>query len=182
MTLTRLLARPMLASTFLIGGISAIKHADQLAVRAKPVTDKVVPLAQRIAPQVPIPTDAKTLVRANGVVHVVGGLMLATGKAPRLAALVLLGTLVPTTMAGHRYWEELDHQAKSEQRTLFFKNVTAAGGLLLAAVDTEGRSGLVWRARRAARDAKREAKLARKNAKRQSKLVAKSARAELPFG
>ena len=33
------------------------------------------------------------------------------------------------------------------------------GGLLLAAVDTEGRPGVAWRARRAAKDVRREAQV-----------------------
>ena len=166
MTLTRILARPMLASMFVVGGANAVRNADALAIKAKPVADKVVALAKRAAPQAPIPTDPKMLVRATGAVQVAGGLMLAAGKAPRLSALVLLGSLVPSTVATHRYWEELDPRAKSEQKTLFFKNVSASGGLLLAAVDTEGRPSLVWRARRAAQDAKRETRRTRRAAKR----------------
>ena len=52
------------------------------------------------------------------------------------------------------------------------------GGLVLAAVDTQGRPGLAWRARRAAQDAQREARHARRLAKRDAKL----ARRNLPFG
>ena len=179
MTLTRILARPMLSSMFVVGGANAVRNADALAIRAKPVADKVVALAKRAAPQAPIPTDPKTLVRANGAVQVAGGLMLAAGKAPRLSALVLLGSLVPSTLATHRYWEELDPQAKAEQKTLFFKNASAAGGLLLAAVDTEGKPGLMWRARRAAQDAKHESRRTRRADKRAAKRGTKSARAEL---
>jgi hypothetical protein len=36
------------------------------------------------------------------------------------------------------------------QRIQFFKNVSMLGGLLLAALDTEGRPSLSWRAHRAA--------------------------------
>ena len=32
--------------------------------------------------------------------------MLALGIWPRLAALGLIGSIVPTTAAGHRFWEE----------------------------------------------------------------------------
>ena len=62
MTITRLLARPMLASIFVVGGINALRNAEAHAAKAKPVTDRVVPLAQKAVPQAPIPTDPQTLV------------------------------------------------------------------------------------------------------------------------
>jgi uncharacterized membrane protein YphA (DoxX/SURF4 family) len=100
-----------------------------------------VPALARVVPQAPIPSDPKTLVRVNGAVQIVSGLMLATGKAPRLAAAALATSLVPTTLAAHRFWDEGDPATASQQRTLFFKNLSAGGGLLLAAVDTEGKPG-----------------------------------------
>ena len=60
--------------------------------------------------------------------------MLASGHFPRLSATVLAATLVPTTAAGHRFWEEQDPQKKAMQRIHFFKNTSMLGGLLLAAV------------------------------------------------
>ena len=182
MTLTRMLARPMLASMFVVGGANAFRNADALAIKAKPVTDKVVGLVQRAAPQAPVPTDPKTLVQANGAVQVAAGLLLAAGKAPRLSALVLLGTLVPATLGTHRYWEELDPQAKSQQRTLFVKNVSAAGGLLLAAVDTEGRPSLLWRTRHATGPTRRETRRARRAQRRATQRRTKAARATLTSG
>ena len=174
MTVTRLLARPMLASMFVAGGVTALKNAEMAAQRAKPVTDTVVPLAQKVAPNAPIPTDPKTLVRINAGAQIAAGLALATGRLPRLSALTLAATLVPTTAAGHRFWEESDPQAKANQRTHFFKNLSMLGGLMIAAVDTEGRPGLAWRAKHAASDVRREAKHMRKAAAREAKLARKS--------
>lgn len=173
MTVTRLLARPMLASMFVVGGYNALKNTEAAAARAKPVTDKVVPAAQKLAPSAPIPTDPKTLVRINAATQIAAGLALATGRFPRLSALVLAGTLVPTTAAGHRFWEESDPAAKTNQRIHFFKNVSMFGGLILAGFDTEGRPSLAWRARHAAADARREAKHLRKAARREAKLAVK---------
>lgn len=171
MTVTRLLARPMLASMFVVGGINALKNADALAARAKPVADKVVPRVQRLAPQVPIPTNTTTLVRLNAGVQVLAGAALATGHAPRLASTLLAATLVPTTVAGHRFWEETDPAAKANQKVHFFKNVSMFGGLLLAGVDTDGKPGVAWRARRAATDVKREARHLAKDARREARLA-----------
>jgi putative oxidoreductase len=171
MTVTRLLARPMLASMFVVGGINALKNADALATRAKPVADKIVPRVQRLAPQVPIPTNTTTLVRLNAGVQILAGAALATGHAPRLASTLLAATLVPTTVAGHRFWEETDPAAKANQKVHFFKNVSMFGGLLLAGVDTDGKPGVAWRARRAATDVKREARHLAKDARREAKLA-----------
>ena len=65
-----------------------------------------------------------------------------------LAALALIGSIVPTTYAGHRFWEETDEATRAEQRMHFFKNLGLLGGLLLAAMDTEGKPSLGWRAKR----------------------------------
>lgn len=174
MTVTRLLARPMIASMFVVGGVNALKNTEMAAQRAKPVTDTVIPLAQKIAPNAPIPTDPKTLVRGNAAVQIAAGLALATGRMPRLSALTLAASLVPTTAAGHRFWEESDPETKSNQRIHFFKNVSMMGGLLIAGVDTEGRPGLAWRAKHAASDVRREAKHIRKAARREAKLARKN--------
>jgi putative oxidoreductase len=66
-----------------------------------------------------------------------------------------LASLVPTTLAGHRFWEVTDKQARAAQRIHFLKNVAMLGGLILAATDLEGRPSLLWRARRAAGKARR---------------------------
>jgi uncharacterized membrane protein YphA (DoxX/SURF4 family) len=86
---------------------------------------------------------------------VLAATLLATGRLPRVAATVLAVSLVPTTLAGHRFWEGTDPQARAAQRIHFLKNTAMLGGLILAAVDTEGRPSLGWRARRAARRAVR---------------------------
>jgi putative oxidoreductase len=171
MSLSRLIARPMLASMFVVGGINSLRNADKLAPRAEPVTDRVVPLIAKAAPQLPIPQDPVTLVRLNGAAQLVAGLALATGRAPRLSSAVLAATLLPTTAAGHRFWEESDEGAKAQQRIHFFKNVSMLGGLLISAGDTDGKPGVAWRTRRVAKDARREAKHIAAAARREAKLA-----------
>src|SRR3954451_10277041 len=102
------------------------------------------------------------LVRVNAATQLVGGLALATGRFPRLSALALAGSLVPTTYVGHPFWSEDDGAAKRTQQTQFFKNLSMLGGLLLAAADTGGRESIPHAAgritRRAAKQAKKSAK------------------------
>jgi putative oxidoreductase len=172
MTITRLVARPMLASMFIVGGVHALKNAQTLAAKAKPVTQRVAPLAEKVAPQLPIPEDPLMLVRLNAAAQIGAGLTLASGRAPRLSAAVLAATLVPSTVTDHRFWEEQDPAARSNQRIHFFKNVSMLGGLMIAGLDTEGRPGLAWRARRAAKDARREARHLAASARREAKLAA----------
>ena len=160
----------MLASTFVFGGIQALKNASALAEASKPVNDEIRDLAEKVAPRMSIPSDDKTLVRINAGVHIVAGLGLATGRAPRLCALALASTVVPTTLAGHPFWEEKDKGARAEQMTHFFKNLSMLGGLVIAAVDTEGRPGVSWRTRNAVGSAKRGAK----HLRREAKLAARS--------
>ena len=61
---------------------------------------------------------------------------------------------MPTTVAGHPYWEEKDPAARKQQQIHFLKNLTMLGGLLIAAADTDGSPSLAWRRRRAARAAR----------------------------
>lgn len=171
MTVSRLIARPMLASMFVVGGVNALRNASAIAPAAAPVTDKLVPMVKKAAPQLPIPEDPTTLVRINGAAQVTAGLALATGRAPRLSALVLAASLVPTTVAGHRFWEADDKGTRTQQQIHFFKNVSMLGGLLIAAGDTDGRPGVAWRTRRAARDARREARHLTQAARQEARLA-----------
>ena len=150
MPLVRLLARPMLSTMFISGGINSLKNSEYLDTRAKPVTSKLTPAVNAAMSSLPVSLNTKQLVQANALVHILGGALLATGKAPRLSALALVATLVPTTFGGHRFWEETDPQQRANQRIHFMKNVSMAGGLLLASVDTAGKPSLAWRARRSA--------------------------------
>jgi uncharacterized membrane protein YphA (DoxX/SURF4 family) len=159
-----------MASMFVVGGVNALKNSDAMAVKAKKVTDRVVPLAQRALPAAPIPTDPVTLVRINALTQIGAAAALATGRAPRLASAVLAASLVPTTVSGHPFWEESDPQVRSAQKVHFFKNVSMLGGLLLAAVDTEGRPGLAWRAGHATQTARKESRRLLRTARREAKL------------
>ena len=175
MSVSRLLARPLLASAFIVTGVNALRNAPALAPQAQPVADKLAPLAEKAvhqaAPNATVPKDATTWVRAIGGVQVAAGAALATGRMPRLSAFALAATLLPTTASAHRFWEETDKEERKQQQQQFFKDVSLLGGLLIASGDTEGRPGLAWRARRAAKDAKREASHLATAAKREAKLV-----------
>ena len=139
----------MLASIFLVGGANALRNAPALAAKAEPVTDRVVPAATKAMPSLPIPQDPALLVRINALTQIAAGLTLARGRAPRTSSALLASTLVPTTLAGHRFWEVQDSSTRQQQQLHFFKNLSILGGLLIAAGDTDGRPSVAWRTRRA---------------------------------
>ncbi|HEX3752116.1 MAG TPA: DoxX family protein [Streptosporangiaceae bacterium] len=160
----------MLASIFIVQGLDSLMHPDTKA----PAAEKVVrPLAER-APVVP--DNVEQAVRLNGAVQLVAGSLLAIGKFPRLSAAALAASLIPTTAAGHRFWESSDKQERTQQKVHFLKNVTMLGGLLIAASDTAGNPSIAWRGRHAATTAKREAALQAKTLQAEAKTAAAQAK------
>jgi putative oxidoreductase len=176
MTPLRTVARGMLAAIFVSEGINALRSPDRLVGPAKPITDRLTPVLQRIHPKAP--TDPRTLVQINGATQVVAGALLATGRATTPAALVLAGSLVPTTLAGHPYWKFEDPAERRKQQVGFLSNVGLIGGLIFAALDNEGRPGVTWRAGNLAHRAKRVAVHETKAARRETKRAVKTARRE----
>jgi len=168
----RAVARVFLSAVFIRGGIQTFNNPDRAVAQAKPVTDRLTPTLQKAG----LPTDPRTLVRANAAAQVAAGVLLATGKAPRPAALVLAGSVVPTTLAGHRYWEHDDPAQKAQHRNHFLKNLGLLGGLLLAALDTEGRPSMVWRAGHAVEHAQDALDRAGSRAVRQTRRAARDTR------
>src|SRR5690349_6806681 len=87
MAISRLLARPLLGAFFIANGVDSLRNADAIAIDAKPVTDRFVPLVEKAAPDnVPVPSNTATWVRINGAVQLVAAGALVTGKAPRIAS------------------------------------------------------------------------------------------------
>lgn len=132
----------MLGAIFVASGARALANPETLVPSAKRVTDRLTPLLEQTDPR--LPTDTRTLVRLNGAVGVVGGLMLASGKFSRPAAALLATSLVPTTIAGHPFWS-YDQPERRTHEIQFMKNLGLLGGLLLAAADTQGRPSLRYR-------------------------------------
>ena len=174
MTLVRRLARPLLASIFVSGGLEALRHSE-------PKVPAADPIAPKIAEKLPyLPEDTETLIKINAAVQVGAGALLALGRFPRLSSALLAGSIVPTTLAGHRFWEESDPDKKAQQQIHFFKNLGLLGGLMLAAVDTEGRPGLAWRAQHASHHVAAGTRRTGRTARLETKLAARTARQKLP--
>jgi len=122
------LARPMLGAIFVYGGIDAVRNPGAKVPKA----DKLMSEAPAVLPGI---SSTEQLVRVDGAAKVLGGVALGLGIFPRLSALGLAASLVPTTLAGHRFWEETDPAQRKAQQLHFVKNVSIRGGVLLVAFE-----------------------------------------------
>ncbi|MBD0694979.1 DoxX family protein [Streptomyces sp. CBMA123] len=113
------LSRPLLATSFIVGGYGVLRAPGPLPELAR----------QR---GVPYP-EAATRATAAGMIA--GGVALGTGLAPVAGGALLVACLVPTTVAVHGFWRQPDPARRRAQRNEFLKNVSLLGGLVIAAVD-----------------------------------------------
>jgi len=137
------LARSLMAALFIQGGLNAWKNSAQLAGKAAKVTE---PLEEMTTADV----RTEQFVKANAGVQIAAGGLFALGVAPRVMSVVLGVTLIPTTLAGHRFWEMDDETERTMHRTQFAKNAAVMGGLIFVALDTGGRPSIFWRGRKGA--------------------------------
>jgi putative oxidoreductase len=171
MSLVRRIARPLLAATFISGGIDTLRNPGPRVPQAEKVVSPLVDAVPQLS-------NAEQVVKIDAGIKVVAGGLFALGKFPRLSAAALIASLIPTTAAGHRFWEESDPAKRKQQQLHFLKNAGMVGGLLLAAVDTEGRPSLAWRAQHAPRALSHAAN----DLRRDSQLALHSATSALTAG
>jgi uncharacterized membrane protein YphA (DoxX/SURF4 family) len=158
------LSGQLLAPMFVYGGWDAYQHPESKVKAAEAVT---LPLSSAIEV---VPDDATTLIRFNGAVQIGAGVLLSLGRFRRLAALALIGSIIPTTYAGHRFWEEVDEERRAQQQIHFLKNLGLLGGLV--AIATEPRSSLHATRRRSKRSQRKQAaKAAARSAGRKAAAV-----------
>jgi len=146
--LIRRIARPMLSAAFISRGVDSLRSPKPAAEAARPALEGLSKLPDPVGTNVP--SNAETVARVNAAVQIGGGLLLASGKLPRVASAALALTVVPGSLGGHTFWRESDPQRKADERRAFLTDVSLIGGLIIAAVDTEGKPSLGWRGRRAA--------------------------------
>ncbi len=146
----RFLARPMLASSFVLAGMDKLKNADDTATQLSP-------LLRRAAETLPFQADERVLARVIGGTQVGAGVLFAFGKSARLAATILA---VISALNSYVEWRSADISSKEgrdARRKHLLKNLSLTGGVLLASVDTAGKPSLAWRAEHLAADARKSA-------------------------
>lgn len=114
MSLLKTLGHVLLGYMFIVGGYGAFAEPGY----------RVGKVGQA---GIPAPRQAVIL---NGGTMVVAGTALAVGFLPKLAALLLIGTLIPTTLVGHDFWQQEDQQARRNHQIHFNKNIAMIGGLI----------------------------------------------------
>ena len=146
----RSLARPLMAAFFVSEGAHGLKSPGE---RVEAVRNAGL-------------SEPEKLVQVSAGTQLAGGLALATGRFPRLSALALAGTLVPSTYLNQAFWSETDKQAKAEKQQQFLRNVGLLGGLLIAFADTGGRESLPHAAVRVSKRTQKKAAKAAKKAEK----------------
>ncbi|MFP3915079.1 MAG: DoxX family protein [Actinomycetota bacterium] len=139
----RTIARTLLAGFFIVGGLEALQNPK---AKAHPVGEIEASLAAKAG----LPSDPVDLARINGAVQLGGGLMLAAGWLPRLAATALAAVLVPNTLAAHRFWAISDPEERRRQLIHTLKSGSILGGLIMTALSQGGRPSVFWMTRKAA--------------------------------
>ncbi len=81
--------------------------------------------------------DPERAVKLNGAIMVIGGALLGLDIAPKVAATVLIGSMVPTTMVGHAFWKEEPGPGRQNHLIQFLKNLGLIGGLLLVLTEKD---------------------------------------------
>ena len=168
MSLLRFAARSLLASYFVVNGVKAVRHPADFAATAQPVADTVVPGLKAVLPAEAaalLPSEATGVARTCGVLQIVGGIGLATGAGRRISAGLLATTLVPSVVVNNPL------KADAADRERFGADVALLGGVVLAALDTEGEPDLAWRLQARRRRTARHAEQRKAEAARTAKAL-----------
>ncbi|OBH50895.1 DoxX subfamily protein [Mycobacterium mantenii] len=144
----RRIARPLLSVAFIGQGVNSLLNPKSAAEAAAAAVDGLQALPDSVSSS--IPSDPETVAQITAAVQIGGGLLLATGKLPRIASAALAVTVLPANLGAHSFWNESDPVAKAQKRQQFLTDLSLLGGLLIASADTAGKPSLGWRGRRAA--------------------------------
>jgi putative oxidoreductase len=134
-----ILVRLLLAWVFLRAGFDVLQKPHPRAETAGWLLDTI----RSIVPV--MPADNVQVVRANALVQLGAAMLLALNIRPRLAALLLASSIVPTTIGGHAFWRHDDPARRAQQQVHFDKNLAILGGLLLVAAGPQQHRRAVWR-------------------------------------
>jgi uncharacterized membrane protein YphA (DoxX/SURF4 family) len=146
--LIRRIARPLLSAAFIGQGVEALRNPKVTVDAVQPTVTALQTLPEPIGSKVP--TDPATAARITAAVQVGGGLLLATGRLPRIASAALAFTVIPGSLGAHLFWNEADPERRAQKRRDLLTDLSLLGGLIIASADTAGKPSLGWRGRQAA--------------------------------
>lgn len=163
MSIVRRLARPLLATGFIAGGVDAFRNSSTTARQLDPVLKAV----ESAAPQLrPVTANRAVVAQGLAAAQVAAASLLAVSKLPRLSSTVLLGTTALNGYAQYRSADASTTEGKAARRSGLLKNVSLLGGVMIAAVDTSGNPSLAWRASHLADDVRKNAVKVSKDTKK----------------
>ncbi|OBK36755.1 DoxX family protein [Mycobacterium sp. 1245111.1] len=146
--LIRRIARPLLSAAFIGQGVETLRNPAVSLDATEPTVTALRQLPEPYGDKVP--SNPETAARINAAVQVAGGILLATGKMPRVASAALAFTVIPGSLGGHLFWTESDPERKAQKRRDLLTDLSLLGGLIIASADTAGKPSLGWRGRQAA--------------------------------
>lgn len=120
--LLNLVARPLLAAVSVANGIETL-------INPKAKIESTAPLLAKA------PVNPALAVQAGAAVQIVAGLLMALGRAPRVAAMVLAADMLPTTVAENPFSAPRSPDARAN----FLSNCGMLAGLLLAIAAPAGK-------------------------------------------
>lgn len=172
MSIVRIIARPLLATGFVVNGVDSFRNSSAAAEHLSPVLTGV----ERAVPQAK-PALSNRAVVAQGLAAAQVGAAVAygLGKFPRAAATVLVGTTGLNAYLDFQASEHGTKEQKSARRSSALKNVSLVGATMLAAVDTNGRPSLQWRAQHLLHSAQKSASSIGQDASKRFEQAQKSA-------
>lgn len=150
----RKIARPMLASAFVIDGVKTVMNP----ASHKESADSVLKQVRAATPSQYrsfLPKDPETAAQIVGGVKAGAATLFALGKAPRTSAGLLTATSLASLAGRNAFWDTDDEDEKARRKAGALTDLALTGGVLLATVDTEGKPDMKWRAQNAARTAKK---------------------------
>lgn len=163
MSIVRRLARPLLATGYIAGGVEAFRNSSAAAEKLDPVLKQV----EQVLPQVrPVTANRAQVAQGIAAAQVLAASALALSKLPRLSASVLLGTTAINTYVQYQSADASTKEAKSNRRNNVFKNLSLVGAVMIASVDTAGNPSLAWRASHLADDVRKNAAKVSKDTKK----------------
>ena len=122
----RSLARPLLASWFIYGGVRGALEPQARTAAAEPI---VGPLLKDAGIEVPV----ETLVRVHSAATAATAAVLAISKTPRTAGVALTGLAAVTVATSAPFWRLPEGEERDAALDQFLKNLSLVGGAMLAA-------------------------------------------------
>lgn len=172
MSLIRGIARPLLAAPFVLEGVRTALHPEReidVAPAAFGQVDKA--LSRGAAPSF---VDARAIVRGAGIVAAGAGLLYATNRAPRAAAVLLLATTSVGLANRKKIWRLRGEERVQEPQSIL-TDAGLLGGVPLAVADTDGAPSPRYRVDKLVRRGQRSAARTQKQLEKSASSLKDSA-------